>query len=205
MGWEPGAQLELAPLVRNLFFLRQKTAYEFTVWLEFRRVLFRSWTATGVAELAPRRRCRRGSSSATPVAVHRRDCPRQRGVGVRSEERRVGKERGRSRWQGGATAARRGRTALAPARTGVALGGDGLGARRAARACAACAQPFFFEAEDGIRVHCVAGVQTCALPILARSRCGPTRASSALPTRVEFGHTGCGPSTRLPAATRRGC
>src|SRR5438034_1479319 len=25
---------------------------------------------------------------------------------------------------------------------------------------------FFFQAEDGIRVHCVTGVQTCALPIL---------------------------------------
>src|SRR5438132_7559319 len=26
---------------------------------------------------------------------------------------------------------------------------------------------FFLQAEDGIRVHCVAGVQTCALPIFA--------------------------------------
>src|SRR5947207_15716909 len=25
--------------------------------------------------------------------------------------------------------------------------------------------PFFFQAEDGIRDHCVTGVQTCALPI----------------------------------------
>src|SRR5438034_8880411 len=25
---------------------------------------------------------------------------------------------------------------------------------------------FFFQAEDGIRYHCVTGVQTCALPIL---------------------------------------
>src|SRR5436190_12800036 len=29
---------------------------------------------------------------------------------------------------------------------------------------------FFFQAEDGIRDHCVTGVQTCALPISARSR-----------------------------------
>src|SRR5438034_6814519 len=29
---------------------------------------------------------------------------------------------------------------------------------------------FFFQAEDGIRDHCVTGVQTCALPILARRR-----------------------------------
>src|SRR5438132_13417218 len=27
---------------------------------------------------------------------------------------------------------------------------------------------FFFQAEDGIRDHCVTGVQTCALPILSR-------------------------------------
>src|SRR5260221_10491167 len=27
-------------------------------------------------------------------------------------------------------------------------------------------QPLFFQAEDGIRHHCVTGVQTCALPIL---------------------------------------
>src|SRR5438034_6256925 len=29
---------------------------------------------------------------------------------------------------------------------------------------------FFFQAEDGIRDHCVTGVQTCALPIYALSR-----------------------------------
>src|ERR671917_1200555 len=29
---------------------------------------------------------------------------------------------------------------------------------------------FFFQAEDGIRDHCVTGVQTCALPILAPNR-----------------------------------
>src|SRR5438034_9777013 len=28
---------------------------------------------------------------------------------------------------------------------------------------------FFFQAEDGIRDHCVTGVQTCALPILPRA------------------------------------
>ena len=28
---------------------------------------------------------------------------------------------------------------------------------------------FFFQAEDGIRDHCVTGVQTCALPIFARA------------------------------------
>src|SRR5438034_2838557 len=29
---------------------------------------------------------------------------------------------------------------------------------------------FFFQAEDGIRDHCVTGVQTCALPILEREK-----------------------------------
>ena len=29
-----------------------------------------------------------------------------------------------------------------------------------------CCGFFFFQAEDGIRDHCVTGVQTCALPIL---------------------------------------
>ena len=28
---------------------------------------------------------------------------------------------------------------------------------------------FFFQAEDGIRDHCVTGVQTCALPILSNA------------------------------------
>src|SRR5438034_1612646 len=32
-----------------------------------------------------------------------------------------------------------------------------------------CALIFFFQAEDGIRDHCVTGVQTCALPICLRA------------------------------------
>src|SRR5438034_11381572 len=32
---------------------------------------------------------------------------------------------------------------------------------------------FFFQAEDGIRDHCVTGVQTCALPICAVSTSAP--------------------------------
>src|SRR5436190_24223349 len=32
--------------------------------------------------------------------------------------------------------------------------------------CFYCLLSFFFQAEDGIRDHCVTGVQTCALPIL---------------------------------------
>src|SRR5260221_10506608 len=39
---------------------------------------------------------------------------------------------------------------------------------------------FFFQAEDGIRDHCVTGVQTCALPILTISQ-------GAFQTRTEFG------------------
>src|SRR5438132_2785975 len=34
---------------------------------------------------------------------------------------------------------------------------------------------FFFQAEDGIRDHCVTGVQTCALPILTAVRRTPQR------------------------------
>src|SRR5438132_7675051 len=36
---------------------------------------------------------------------------------------------------------------------------------------------FFFQAEDGIRDHCVTGVQTCALPISPLARSTPPRAS----------------------------
>src|SRR5215211_7405323 len=35
---------------------------------------------------------------------------------------------------------------------------------------------FFFQAEDGIRDHCVTGVQTCALPICERAD-APSRAA----------------------------
>src|SRR5438132_14027394 len=38
---------------------------------------------------------------------------------------------------------------------------------------------FFFQAEDGIRDHCVTGVQTCALPICSSSRLTASRASRA--------------------------
>src|SRR5947207_7679871 len=34
---------------------------------------------------------------------------------------------------------------------------------------------FFFQAEDGIRDHCVTGVQTCALPIYARQTADAVR------------------------------
>src|SRR5947207_8049789 len=39
---------------------------------------------------------------------------------------------------------------------------------------------FFFQAEDGIRDHCVTGVQTCALPIFAvHPRLGTARGGTA--------------------------
>src|SRR5207248_8709985 len=46
-----------------------------------------------------------------------------------------------------------------------ALRGGALGAPRAARRRAANLSALFFQAEDGIRVRTVTGVQTCALPI----------------------------------------
>src|SRR5438034_11411130 len=44
---------------------------------------------------------------------------------------------------------------------------------------------FFFQAEDGIRDHCVTGVQTCALPISTPGSGFPSRNSSAAPPPVE--------------------
>ena len=46
--------------------------------------------------------------------------------------------------------------------------------------CVFCCVFFFFQAEDGIRDHCVTGVQTCALPISygGRIRCGEVSDSS---------------------------
>src|SRR5476649_2868120 len=70
---------------RVFFFFKQKTAYEFTVLLEFRRVLFRSGEVIGFIRIGEAR-------IALGVRVD---------AGVfqasRSEERRVGKEC-RSRW-----------------------------------------------------------------------------------------------------------
>src|SRR5260221_12821723 len=45
---------------------------------------------------------------------------------------------------------------------------------------------FFFQAEDGIRDHCVTGVQTCALPISVSLPVhpGPEMAAYCVPTAV---------------------
>src|SRR5260221_8187770 len=51
---------------------------------------------------------------------------------------------------------------------------------------------FFFQAEDGIRDHCVTGVQTCALPILdsaSRARFRLCKCSAfSLPTNARRGY-----------------
>src|SRR5437588_12945505 len=44
---------------------------------------------------------------------------------------------------------------------------------------------FFFQAEDGIRDHCVTGVQTCALPI-SGCRVSPVRGCSECPWKRTF-------------------
>ena len=46
------------------------------------------------------------------------------------------------------------------------------------------AQNFFFQAEDGIRDHCVTGVQTCALPICS-SQMYPVQATTWTPDAFE--------------------
>src|SRR5436190_21433307 len=51
---------------------------------------------------------------------------------------------------------------------------------------------FFFQAEDGIRDHCVTGVQTCALPIyfgdpIVRRAASLQRTRDALPPRAWVG------------------
>src|SRR5260221_10478993 len=60
---------------------------------------------------------------------------------------------------------------------------------------------FFFQAEDGIRDHCVTGVQTCALPI-----CVPTACSAPFLGRAaEYRDNETGPAVGWPAAARGHC
>src|SRR5215204_7269562 len=51
---------------------------------------------------------------------------------------------------------------------------------------------FFFQAEDGIRDHCVTGVQTCALPIWRVFACGsrPGRGRQRRPGATPLGRSG---------------
>src|SRR5947207_9083688 len=44
-----------------------------------------------------------------------------------------------------------------------------------------CSSVFFFQAEDGIRDHCVTGVQTCALPISLRQADTPPPSLGQVP------------------------
>src|SRR5260221_8614275 len=46
---------------------------------------------------------------------------------------------------------------------------------------------FFFQAEDGIRDHCVTGVQTCALPISNSLRTGKISRRELAPGSAEAG------------------
>src|SRR5438132_7150062 len=55
---------------------------------------------------------------------------------------------------------------------------------------------FFFQAEDGIRDHCVTGVQTCALPILCSAALARRSPTSMLPLA-----SACTGTTRSPAIT----
>src|SRR5260221_8528800 len=53
---------------------------------------------------------------------------------------------------------------------------------------------FFFQAEDGIRDHCVTGVQTCALPI------SPVPPPAHGPSPIGVGRSGDGPIGDGPCA-----
>src|SRR5947207_12272233 len=63
---------------------------------------------------------------------------------------------------------------------------------------------FFFQAEDGIRDHCVTGVQTCALPIYRRVRGrGRRRSRCDLGVRRGAGDLRGGQGDRGGGATAR--
>src|SRR5947207_526373 len=59
-----------------------------------------------------------------------------------------------------------------------------------------CWRYFFFQAEDGIRDHCVTGVQTCALPI--SSRCDTESSNTNV---VMFAHTSSPSSAYVGASS----
>src|SRR5437588_4948832 len=65
---------------------------------------------------------------------------------------------------------------------------------------------FFFQAEDGIRDHCVTGVQTCALPIWLRTtvRAVSIRCSSSARARTTSAanvHSQAGPGSTVQPRT----
>src|SRR5438132_5429802 len=63
---------------------------------------------------------------------------------------------------------------------------------------------FFFQAEDGIRDHCVTGVQTCALPISKNPRLAEARSPTASASRGFFAPriSGTGGRMRTASASR---
>src|SRR5438034_11480331 len=62
---------------------------------------------------------------------------------------------------------------------------------------------FFFQAEDGIRDHCVTGVQTCALPISGSRRDRYlASATTAMTSQVARAALGSVERTCLPSALR---
>src|SRR5436190_22562473 len=67
---------------------------------------------------------------------------------------------------------------------------------------------FFFQAEDGIRDHCVTGVQTCALPIceLLRAHCAAIATEEAVLREGggRAGHERQRKMNRLPVRERLG-
>src|SRR5476649_1552537 len=103
----------------------------------------------------------------------------------RSEERRVGKEC-RSRWSPyhskkntrASSSGRRCRTSSSVEQPEQCHHWsdtrERLGISAGRRSSCSASSFFFFQAEDGIRDHCVTGVQTCALPIFCHAPGSPT-------------------------------
>src|SRR5436190_8748262 len=62
---------------------------------------------------------------------------------------------------------------------------------------------FFFQAEDGIRDHCVTGVQTCALPISPHGEWIPQLRAALVGAPRRHGERARRPATRRLAASYR--
>src|SRR5438034_7868089 len=64
---------------------------------------------------------------------------------------------------------------------------------------------FFFQAEDGIRDHCVTGVQTCALPIYIQGKISsdPDTKDSQVSVAAKDGKVTLSGSVKSPAAQQK--